>query len=131
MNKNKKFIADVESFAGKTKDQLLRVARKSIEDVIRDAQTPVSRGGNLPVLTSILRNSLEVTVGGATDTGADSYILGVAKLQLGDPFQVAWTADYAIPRHYAVGVGQGGGLWRDKAAQKWAGIVEKNARAVQ
>lgn len=132
MTDNRKFIADVQRFTDKTADQMLRVAKQSLQDVIRQAQTPVAKGGDMPVDTGYLRNSLVTEVRGATaGQGADSFILGLSTLELGDPFQVAWTAEYAIPRHYAVGVGQGGGLWRDRAAQRWPGIVEKNARAVR
>lgn len=132
MNDNRKFVADVSAFADKTIDQMLRVAKQSIQDVVKQAQTPVAKGGDMPVDTGFLRNSLTATVRGAEGpAGVDSYVLAIATLQLGDPFQVAWTADYAIPRHYAVGVGQGGGLWRDKAAQRWEGYVLKNARLVQ
>lgn len=132
MADNKRFVADVEAFRGKTKDQMLKVARQSIGDTIRIAQTPVSQGGDLPVDTGALRNSLVTELRGSqVGSGRDSYTLGIAQLQLGDAFQVAWTAEYAIPRHYMVGVGQGGGLWRDKAAQRWSGIVADNARKVQ
>ncbi|MEW4469007.1 hypothetical protein AB1K62_14365 [Parasphingorhabdus sp. JC815] len=129
---NKKFIADVKAFTDKTAGQMLRVAKQSLQDTIRTAQTPVAQGGDMPVDTGYLRNSLVTTVRGAkAGDGADSFILGLSTLELGDPFQVAWTADYAIPRHYMVGVGQGGGLWRDKAAQRWSGFVAKNASKVQ
>ncbi len=129
---NKKFIADVKAFADKTADQMLRVAKQSLQDTVRVAQKPVAQGGDLPVDTGYLRNSLVTTVRGSTaGEGADSFILGLSSLQLGDPFQVAWTADYAVARHYMVGVGQGGGLWRDKAAQRWSGIVASNASKVQ
>lgn len=115
MTNNRKFIADVKAFVDKTPDQMLRVAKQSLQDTIRYAQTPVAQGGDMPVDTGFLRNSLVTTVGGVTaGEGANSYVLGLASLQLGDAFQVAWTADYAIPRHYAVGVGQGGGLFRIK-----------------
>jgi hypothetical protein len=143
MSANARFIADVSKFADKTADQMLRVARQSIQDVVRIAQTPVAQGGNMPVDTGFLRNSLVVEVSGSerargipdagknSETGNDAVILGLAFMQLGDPFQVSWSAEYAIPRHYMVGVGQGGGLWRDNAAQQWGRIVAKNARLVQ
>ncbi len=131
MGKNAKFIADVSRFADKTDAQMLRVARQSIQDVVRLAQRDVADGGDMPVDTGTLRNSLVTEVRGAkVGEGADSYVLGLSSLRLGDPFSVAWTADYAVPRHYMVDVGQGGGLWRDKAAQQWSRIVAKNARAV-
>lgn len=132
MTDNRKFTADVRAFADKTADQMLRVAKQSIQDVVKQAQTPVAKGGDMPVDTSFLRNSLVTSVRGSeAGAGGDSYVLGLSSLQLGDPFQVAWTADYAIARHYAVGVGQGGGLWRDRAAQRWSSYVERNARLVQ
>lgn len=132
MANNRKFIADVERFGRLTADQMLRVAKQSADDVVRVAQTPVAKGGDLPVDTGILRNSLVTEVNGTrVAANADSFVLGIAQLQLGDVFSVAWTADYAIPRHYMVGVGQGGGLWRDKAAARWSSIVDKNARAIR
>lgn len=130
MTDNAKFIADVAAFADKTAEQMLRVAKQSIQDVVKQAQTPVAQGGSLPIDTGFLRNSLVTTVRGATaGEGENSYVLGISSLQLGDPFQVAWVADYAISRHYMVG-GKGS-LWRDKAAQRWSGYVENNARLVQ
>lgn len=132
MANNAKFIADVSRFADKTADQMLRVARQSIQDTVRDAQRTVADGGNMPVDTGFLRNSLVTEVRGQqVAEGGDSYVLGLSSLQLGDPFQVAWTAEYSVARHYLVGVGQGGGLWRDKAAQNWSRYVADNARRVR
>lgn len=132
MPDNRKFTADVNRFAQLSADKMLRVARQSIDDVVRDAQTPVAKGGSMPVDTGFLRNSLVSSLnGGAATPGADSYTFTIAGLQIGDIANFAWTAKYAIPRHYMVGVGQGGGLWRDKAAQKWQTFVANNARAVR
>lgn len=132
MADNRKFVADVSRFADKTADQMLRVARQSIQDTVRIAQRTVADGGDMPVDTGFLRNSLVTELRGAeVAEGGDSYTLGLSSLQLGDPFQVAWTAEYAIPRHYMVGVGQGGGLWRDKAAQQWSRLVAQNAARVR
>jgi hypothetical protein len=129
---NRKFVADVSKFADKTADQMLKVARQSIQDTVRIAQRTVADGGDMPVDTGFLRNSLVTELRGAqVAEGGDSYVLGLSSLQLGDPFQVAWTAEYAIPRHYMVGVGQGGGLWRDKAAQQWSRLVAQNAARVR
>ena len=133
MADNRKFVADVERWAKvKTPAQMLRVSQQSLQDTVRIAQTTVAQGGDMPVDTGFLRNSLVTELNGReVGSGADSYVLGLSALQLGDPFAVAWAAEYAIPRHYMVGVGQGGGLWRDKAAQQWSRIVAKNARLVQ
>ena len=128
----KSFFAQLSEIADRTEDRMLRVAQASIQDVMTIAQTTVAQGGNMPVDTGFLRNSLVSSLDGSdVAKGPDSYTLAIAGMQLGQPMQFAWTAeDYAIPRHYAVGVGQGGGLWRDLAAAQWQDIVTKNAKAV-
>jgi hypothetical protein len=132
MTDNRTFTAAVDAFVGKTKDQMKRVVQQSAQDITRIAQTPVSQGGNMPVDTGALRNSLVSGLNGAdVGKGEDSYTLAIAGYELGDVISVAWTADYATARHYAVGVGQGGGLWRDRAAQQWGRVVQENARKVQ
>jgi hypothetical protein len=132
MNDNKKFVADVKAFRDLSAEKMLAVARQSIQDVMREAQSPVAQGGSMPVDTGFLRNSLVSSVeGGSGAKGGDSYTLAIAQLQLGDVIEFAWTADYAIPRHYMVGVGQGGGLWRDRAAQKWPTYVAANVQRAQ
>lgn len=128
---NAKFVADVRQFGIDAEAAMLRVAKQSIQDVISIAQTPVAQGGNMPVDTGFLRNSLVSSLDGAkVGEGEIGTTLAIAGLEIGNAIQFAWTADYAIPRHYAVGVGQGGGLWRDKAAQQWEQIVRTNAAKV-
>lgn len=128
---NNQFIADVEKFSNLSKEKLLKVAKQSIDDTVRIAQVTVADGGNMPVRDGFLRNSIVFgTNGRRVAKGEGSIILGLSSLKLGDTFNVGWTADYAVARHYAVGVGQGGGLWRDKAAQRWSNIVVKNARRI-
>lgn len=132
MADNRKFIADVDRWANLSADKMLRVAKQSAQDVVEIAQNPVAKGGNMPVDTGFLRNSLVTELNGRTASeGADTYVLGIAQLQLGDIMSVVWTAEYAVPRHYMVGVGQGGGMWRDEAANRWQSIVRDNARKVQ
>ena len=143
MSANKQFLADVSKFVDLTSRDLLLVAKESLQDVIRDAQTPVGKGGNMPVDTGFLRNSLTVDIRGSEaakgdpDAGKDSetsnqaVTLGLARWQIGDDFRVNWVAKYAIPRHYMVGVGKGGGLWRDISAAKWSTFVDANARKLR
>ena len=128
----KSFFAQLSEIADRTEDRMLRVAQASLQDVMTIAQTTVSQGGALPVDTGFLRNSLVSSLDGSdVAQGEDSYTLAIAGMQLGQPMRFAWTADYAIPRHYAVGVGQGGGLWRDLAAAQWQDLVTKNAGAIR
>ena len=130
MTNNKQFAAAVEAWAAKTARQMEAVARDSIRDVVEDAQTPVSSGGDMPVKSGDLRDSLVTVTIGPDLKGADSYRTALATWNLGDPFKVGWSVNYALARHYSGGSGPGL-LWRDKAAQKWPRIVRKNALAAK
>jgi hypothetical protein len=129
---NKSMVADVADFEKLTMAKMVKVARQSIQETLNTAQTPVAKGGAMPVDTGALRNSLVSRIStGTASAGADSFMVVIAQLKLGDVINFAWTADYAVPRHYMVGVGQGGGLWRDLAVQNWQAVVRKNASAVR
>lgn len=129
----KSFAADVSRWADLTQDKIKRVMQASIQDVMTTAQTTVAQGGNLPVDTSFLRNSLVSSLDGANVAeGGDSFTLTIAQMQPGQTSRFAWTAAYAVARHYkGPDFGQGGGMWRDLAAQQWQQIVERNAKAVR
>lgn len=125
-------FARLGEWADKTEDRMRRVVRQSIQEVIDIAQRPVAQGGQMPVDTSFLRNSLASDRNGAgLAAGPDSHIFAIAGFNLGDVARFGWTAAYARPRHYMVGVGQGGGMWRDTAAAQWQAIVARNARRVR
>lgn len=129
---NTVFTADIAEFQRLTLDKMRLVARRSIEDTINLAQTPVAQGGDMPVDTGTLRGSLvSLIVGGLSSQGADSHLVTIAQLEIGNIARFEWSADYAVPRHYMIGVGQGGGLWRDKAVQRWQAIVRENVSKVQ
>ena len=128
----KTLAAQIGDWGDRTAAEMLEVAQASLQEVMTISQTTVAQGGNMPVLDGFLINSLVSSLDGVeVAKGEDSYTLAIAGMQLGQPMRFAWTADYAIPRHYAVGVGQGGGLWRDLAAQQWQDIVDRNARAIR
>lgn len=127
------FTADLSRFADLTEDKLRRVMQASIQDVLTIAQTTVAQGGSMPVDTGFLRNSLVSELDGSeVARGGDSFVLTIAQMQIGQTSRFAWTAVYARARHYkGPDFGQGGGMWRDKAAQQWQAIVERNAGLVQ
>jgi hypothetical protein len=130
---NRQFMADLDGFTERAERQLRKIAVASMLDLFNDAQNPVAKGGSMPVDTANLRNSFVLEINGAKrGEGGDSYLLGITGFQIGDIVQGAWTAPYAIPRHYKPeSFGQGGGMWRDKAAAKWQTIVDKNAKAAR
>jgi hypothetical protein len=150
-NTNSLFLADVRKFTELTMSKIQRVARQSIEDVIYEAQTPVAKGGSMPVDTGSLRNSVIVLINGTqkssgsesagkdSDTSLSAVTVALANFQIGDILSFVWTAEYALRQHYgfvgddALGrtYNQAGYMWRDKAAQNWAKIVRKNAGQVK
>jgi hypothetical protein len=105
-----KFETVIDGFVVDTKEKMLTVARESINDVIRDAQVPVSKGGKMRVKTGFLRStglaSLNAPVRGpsrgdktktyAWDGTLHELVLG--KMQIGDYFYFGWTANYAQVR---------------------------------
>lgn len=126
----KSFAADIRNWNAKARRNMQGIMREAVQEVVEEAQKPVARGGNMPVDTGNLRNSLASGLNGALGAPADdSYVLTIATMQAGDTAQFNWTAKYARARHYKPSsFGQGGGMWRDKAAQKWQSIVDRVAQ---
>lgn len=124
------FQASVAAYIAQYKDRLERVFKASAQDVIAEAQTPVARGGRMPVDTGFLRNSMVAGLNGSTAlSGADSYVLAIAGADLGDSIFAGWTANYA--RHVEYGAqGRAGRFYMRGAAQQWQQIVDRNAAAL-
>ena len=123
----KKFEADVSAWVRESQARLDAVTKQSAQDVFTEAQKTVANGGNMPVDTGFLRNSLATSLnGGAPDDGPDSYTLQIARMKAGDALLGAWTAEYAVPVHYG-SRGRPGRFWRDLAAMGWQAIVRANA----
>ena len=96
------FTAQLEDFAKLTKTNMEYVAKQSIQDVLEAAQTTqlgMTKGatsfevGKIPVAEAELVNSL--TSEGAT--GADSYTVAIAGMEIGDVLRFAWTAPHSLP----------------------------------
>ena len=126
-----KFTASVAGWSQKALANVENVFKQSAQDVFEIAQTPVAKGGNMPVDTGFLRNSLTSSLNGAAmGAGADSYVLAVASAELGDAIFGGWTAEYA--RHVEYGArGRAGRFFMRGAAQQWAAIVAANAAKVK
>jgi len=124
------FTADIRNWNDKAKRNMRGIMREATQAVITDAQKPVSKGGNMPVDTGNLRNTLASGLNGLFGAPADdSYVLTIAGMNPGDTAQFGWSSDYARARHYKPEIfGQGGGMWRDKAAKQWDTIVDRVAK---
>jgi hypothetical protein len=123
----KTFTAQMKEFADLTKAKAELVFKQSAQDVFELAQTPKAKGGNMPVDTGFLRNSLVSQLNGQGNaTGADAYVLTIAGAKLGDSVFGGWTADYAL--HVEDGTSRmAGNFFAGNAAQQWQRIVELNA----
>lgn len=127
------FTAQVEAFVAKSRKKLELVFKESAQDVFEAAQRPKAQGGNMPVDTGFLRNSLQSSLNGqGGPSGPESYVLVIAGSKLGDTVLGGWTAKYARHVEYGTSNEDGtskmaGSFFALKAAQQWQAIVSKNA----
>lgn len=125
------FAAKVRQWNEKQKRNTQNILRTATQEVLDVAQRSVAQGGNMPVDLEFLRDSLASGIDGSFGPEApDSYILTIAGFKAGQVANFAWTAPYARARHYKPeSFGQGGGMWRDKAAADWQQIVSRVAKS--
>ena len=101
-------------------------------------QTPQAKGGNMPVDTGFLRNSLVTEIEGGsvvarpgTDAeggDGDSYVLGIAGAEFGRDIQFGYTAVYARAQEYGTYAPAGTPkAFVSNAARKWRGYVRQAA----
>lgn len=138
-----KFAAQVGAWVAKTKARQEAVFKESAQRVIVVMQTPVAKGGNLPVDTGFLRASLMATIGPPTASttpnpggeGKHSYDAGavslvIANASITDTITVVYTANYARFQEYGAH-GKPGRRFVALAAQQWQAIVAEVAREAQ
>jgi hypothetical protein len=132
----KTFEADLARFSDLAIEDIMACIKASTQDVLSDAQTPVDKGGNLPVDTGYLRNSLITElVGGTSFLGAASYTAVLAGWQPGQELQSGWIAEYALRIEFGFrGVDSKGRKYNQKpryylrqAVSKWNKHMRKNA----
>ncbi len=122
--------ADIDEFIKVSEKRMIAVMQQSIQDVVNEAQQPITKGGRMRVDTGFLRSSGQHSIG-SIPTGPtkgenklpNSYqydsgplITTLSKLKFGDVFFFGWTAGYAEVREVYDGF-LGGAL------QNWARIV--------
>ncbi len=120
--------ADVTAWVAKVGERLEYIGKESVRDLAVEVRTPVSQGGNMPVRTGNLRNSLKASTTGvpsATYMPADTERLADPMSQinsvintstLGDKISLGFSVAYAlyVVRKY---------MFVDLAAMKWSQIV--------
>lgn len=148
----KVFSAKVNSWVAETKARMLAVRNESIQRLVERMQTPVAKGGNMPVDTGFLRSSIAFSTGQPVTTvrehpnpkaapgSMDRFDAGelttvLLGSKLGAPIYAVYTAVYARRQEYGfVGkdslgrtFNQAGRRFVGLAAQQWPQIVKEVA----
>ena len=121
------FTAQIAAAVAEIKGGLDAVVRQSAQDVLEDASRPVAQGGNLPVDTGALRNSLAVAINAEpTSPTGPVATAQIAGFEMGDTIAARWTAEYAAHVEYGARGRAGRGFVR-QSVQKWPAFVAANA----
>lgn len=133
----KSFTAQVEGFADKAREVQEAIFKEATQQLFEDAQTPVAKGGNMPVDTGFLRASFKGTLNapasgvefnttGVPAAGGDDYVLTIAGADIEDTIYGTWTANYAGYVNYGAN-GRPGRQFVGLAVQRWNTIVNQVA----
>ena len=130
------FAKQMSNWKNKTALRMELVFQESVQELAKEANTPRAKGGNIPVDTGFLINSLTAAVNSvprgaskapdgfaATDWDATPLIIAVNNAKIGDRVTIGYTANYAqyMEARYA---------FLRLAAQNWPGIVTKVTKRV-
>lgn len=133
------FEAQLREFGDLAIEDTMAVIKQSVQDVLKKAQVTKKRGGNLPVDTGFLRNSLVSSLNGSTTLrGPTSYIAKLARMEPGDVFESGWLAEYALRIEFGFSgtdskgrrYNQAPAYFLRDALLQWEAIVLRNARAL-
>ena len=130
------FSASVDAWVAQTRQRTLAVFRSSLQELVTTMQKPVAKGGNMPVDTGNLRNSLMAstsqmpTFRDAPTAEAEHVAVVIAGLDLGDTLYAGYTANYAAFQEYGAR-GQAGRRFVGLAVQKWQEIVDGEAKKLR
>lgn len=121
------FSAQVAAAVAEIKGGLDAVVLQSAQDVLEDASRPVAQGGNMPVDSGYLRNSVAVAINAEpTSPTGPAFIGSLAGFEMGDTISARWTANYAVHVEYGAR-GRAGRAFVRQAMQKWPAFVAANA----
>ena len=116
-------FANLDQWTKKTEKRIDAVLKDAAQSVIAVAQVTKFKGGRMPVITGLLRNSLVSTIaGGASAQGEESYIMVAAQMKGGDLASFTWTAEYAAAVNNGRN-GRPGAHFVEGAVDQWPAIV--------
>lgn len=125
-------LANLSAWARETQARMDAVVKGSTQEVARIAQTPIAKGGRMPVKDGKLRNSFQSSLNGSTAlTGGESYVMVIGSMKAGDVAQFGWTAAYAKRQNYGFtgedklgrAYNQQGKHFLEGATAEWQNIV--------
>lgn len=143
------FAASIEAWVGEVKGGSMAVAKQSIQDLVDLIKEPIASGGNMPIDTSFLQNSLTgstenvPSLNPAHDASQPPLIANagviealIANLTPGQTLHFGFTAIYALRQNYgftgfdSLGryYNQSGHFFVEHALGQWQEIVDKNAK---
>jgi hypothetical protein len=133
----KTFTAQVDEWVRASEARMLAVVKESVQRTVDRMQKPTAKGGNMPVDTGFLRNSLQAGINmpkpGPTENPgrpvaySDSDImLALEGVEFGDVLWLTYSANYARHVEYGAGGRAGRGFVR-LATQRWQQTVSQVA----
>ena len=128
-------LGDMRRWASAQKEKQLALVQHTVTILGDIAQTPVSRGGRMPVLTGDLRRSFRTRRNGRfAGWGEDAHYKLVAVIQVGDKLQFSWGnqwVQYAMAQNYGYtvnGIAYPGKHWIEFTAAHFQSVTERVAK---
>jgi hypothetical protein len=133
----KTFTAQVDEWARKSEARMIAVVRDAAQKTVDMMQKPTAKGGNMPVDTGFLRNSLQaginapkvgpsVNPGNPVAQNDGDIVLAIQGVEPGDTLYLTYSANYARFVEYGANGRPGRGFVR-LATQKWKRTVAASA----
>jgi hypothetical protein len=121
-------FAQLDLWALKVRHRMNFVLQHAVNRLIKTAQTPIGKGGKMPVDTGALRSSLLSELNGnAGAIGADSYVFVAGAMEAGDYAWFKWTMEYAYMVNQGV-QGRPGAHFVEWAARQWQTFVNEGVQ---
>lgn len=114
---------DLSALIRKYKSRLNEVRAAATMDMVEEMSRSRAQGGNMPVDTGNLKNSIRGALNTRPSSFSGSPALAVAGAATDDDILIGWTANYAWPMEIRYG-------FMRSALQKWPQFVGSAAKRV-
>lgn len=137
------FADSVSAFCRETPERMTAVWRMAVQDTVEAMTLPVGAGGNMPIDTGFLRNSIAATKGtsppsnplvrnpgGAFSYDASDINLTILSTTPMEGMTILFTAEYAIYVEFGAR-GRVGRRFMGLAVQRWPQIVAAASNSLE